>query len=75
MVDKSSNLFYKCAAEFVHLSPQEEDCTSSPWGDSKMYTPGTNNKFTEGANWNKQKWCYSKSKDFSGTIDIVRYLE
>ena len=30
--------FDECAARCVHLFPQEEECTSSSWGDSKMYT-------------------------------------
>ena len=41
MVDKSLNLFDECAAEYVHLCLQEEECTSSSRGDSRMYTPGT----------------------------------
>ena len=41
MTDKGFNLFDECAAICVHLSPQEEECTSSLWGDSKMYTPGS----------------------------------
>ena len=36
MIDKGLNLFDECAARCVHASPQE--CTSSSWGDSKMYT-------------------------------------
>ena len=31
-------------------------------------------KFTEDANWNKQKWCYSQSKNFSRASDIVIHL-
>ena len=41
MAEKGLNLFDECAAEYVHLYPQEEEWTSSSWGDSKMYTPGT----------------------------------
>ena len=40
MADKGLNFFDKCAAECVHLCPQEEECTFS-WVNSKMYTPGT----------------------------------
>ena len=36
MIDKGLNLFDECAARCVHAAPQE--CTSSSWGDSKMYT-------------------------------------
>ena len=38
MTDKVFKLFDECAARCVHLFPQEEECTSSSWGDSKMYT-------------------------------------
>ena len=42
MTDKGFNLFDECAARCVHLFPQEEECeeecTSSSWGDSEMYT-------------------------------------
>ena len=41
MVDEGLNPFDECAAECVHLCPQEEESTSSSWGDSKMYTSGT----------------------------------
>ena len=32
------NLYDKGTARCVHLFPQEEECTSSSQGDSKMYT-------------------------------------
>ena len=38
MTDKGFNLFYECAVRCAHLSPQEEECTSSSWWESKMYT-------------------------------------
>ena len=38
MRDKGFNLFGECTARCVHLFPQEEECISSSWGDSKMYT-------------------------------------
>ena len=41
MVDKGRNLSDECNGECLHLCPQEEECTSSSWGDSKTYTPGT----------------------------------
>ena len=41
MTDKGFNLFDTWAARCVHMSPQEEECTSSSWGDSKMYTSGS----------------------------------
>ena len=40
VADKDSNLFDEYAAECVHLCLQEEESTSSSWGDSKIYTPG-----------------------------------
>ena len=41
MTDKGFNIFDECAARCIHLFPQEEKCTSSSWGDSKMYTSGS----------------------------------
>ena len=41
MTGKDLNLFDDCAAECVYLCPQEEGSTSSPWGHSKIYAPGT----------------------------------
>ena len=41
MTDKVFDLFDEYAVRCVHLFPQEEECTSSSWGDSKMYTPGS----------------------------------
>ena len=41
MRDKGLSFFYDSAAECVYLCPQEEECTSSSWGYSKIYTPGT----------------------------------
>ena len=38
MTHKGFNIFDECAARCVHLFPQEEECTSSSWEDSKMYT-------------------------------------
>ena len=38
VLTRHTNLFGECAARCVHLSLQEEECTSSSWGDSKMYT-------------------------------------
>ena len=40
ITDKGFNHFDECAARCVHLFPQEEECTSCSWGDSKMYRPG-----------------------------------
>ena len=41
MIGKGLNLFDKCTARCVNLSPQEKECTSSSWRDSKMYTSGS----------------------------------
>ena len=41
MAAKVFNLFDKCAPRCVHLFRQEEEYTSSSWGDSKMYTSGS----------------------------------
>ena len=37
MTNKGFNLFDECQ----HLSPQEEECISSSWGDSQMCTSGS----------------------------------
>ena len=65
MADKRFNLFDECAARCVHLFPQEEECTSSSWRNSKMYTFGSAAN-SQDANWNKQKWRYNQNKDLSG---------
>ena len=41
MRDKGFNYFDERGSRCVHLPPQEEECTSSSWGDSKMYTSGS----------------------------------
>ena len=41
MSNKGFNLFDECAVRGVHLSAQEEQCTSSSCGDSKMYIFGS----------------------------------
>ena len=38
MTEKGFNLFGECVARCLYLFPQEEECTSSSWRDSKMYT-------------------------------------
>ena len=38
MTDKGFNLFDDCTSRCVNQSPQEEKCTSSSWGDGKMFT-------------------------------------
>ena len=40
MTDKGFNIFIECAARCVHLFPEEEECTSSFWEGSKMFTSG-----------------------------------
>ena len=39
--DKGLNFFDECAAEYLHLCCQEEQCTFSLRGENKMHTPGT----------------------------------
>ena len=41
MTDKVFNLFDECGSRCMHLSPQEQQCTTSFWGDSKMSTSGS----------------------------------
>ena len=40
IADKVLNLFDEYATRCVHLSPQDEECTSSFGEESKMYTSG-----------------------------------
>ena len=41
MTGRSLNVFDECAVRYVYLSPQAEEGTSSPRGDSTIYTSGT----------------------------------
>ena len=41
MAVKGLNLMDECAAGYVHLSPKEEEYTSSFWKGSRMYTSGS----------------------------------
>ena len=41
MISKRFNLLDECAARCVYLFTQEEEYTSSSWGDSKTYTSGS----------------------------------
>ena len=66
MTDKAFNLLDECDARCIHLLTQEEERTSSSWGDSKMYTSGSK------ANWRRmlteinQSGVLKKNKDLSG---------
>ena len=75
VADKGLNLFDECTAECVYLYPQEEQCTSSFWGDSKKCTPS---KFTDRQRTPTKifkKWCCCQIKNLSGTRDTIRYLK
>ena len=41
MTGNVCNVFDEYASRCVHISHQEEECTSSFWADSKMYTFGS----------------------------------
>ena len=41
MTDKGLNFFADCAADCVYRCPHKEECTSSSWGHSEIYIPGT----------------------------------
>ena len=75
MAEKGLNLFDECAAEYVHLYPQEEEWTSSSWGDSKMYTPGTVANSHRTPTKINENVPIAKIKNFSGASDTVRYLK
>ena len=74
MADKGLNLTDECAAEFVNLCPQEDECTISSWGDSKMYNPGTitNSQTDRGRQLKFKKCCCCQSKSFSGNNNTSR---
>ena len=38
VLPSNNNLFEESVARLVHLSPQEEEYSSSSWGDIEMYT-------------------------------------
>ena len=40
MADKGSNLFVKCATEFVHLCPHEEEYPSSSYPEGTLMELG-----------------------------------
>ena len=64
MADEDLNLFGECAAECVHLCPQKEECTYSPWKETKMCTPGT---------WQNSQRMPTKANK-NGAIAKVRIL-
>ena len=41
MADKVFNRFDECTGRCIHLFPQEEECSSCSWGDSKIYISGS----------------------------------
>ena len=84
VTNKDLNVFDDCAAECVHLCPQEQECTSSSWVHSKMYTLGTipnSQRDRAPVKMNKKgKACCQKkiccqSKNFSRTKDTIRHLK
>ena len=62
ITDKGFNLLDECAPRCVDLFPQEEECTSISWGDSKMHTSGRIA--------NSQKMLIEINK--SGAIDKIK---
>ena len=61
MAVKGLNHFDECIGECGHMRPQEEEWTSSFWGDIKMCTPGTIANSLKTPTKIKQKWCYCQS--------------
>ena len=83
MTDKEFNLFDGYGITCVHQFPQEEECTTSTWGDSKICTSSSKCthlfEFTEDANWNKRKWHYSQirilsRKWYCQTLKTIRII-
>ena len=71
MLDKGFHLFDECATRCVHLSTQEEECTSSSWGTSKMYTSASITNSQRMLTVNKRKWCYCQIKEG----DAIKHLK
>ena len=63
MMDKGSNVFDEWAARCLHLFQQEEECTSSSWGDSKMHTS------SRIANWHRMQ---TEIKESDQNKDSIR---
>ena len=59
MADKGLNLFNECAARCLNLYPQEEDCNSSSWEDSKICTSGSIANSQRMLTEIKKKWYYN----------------
>ena len=75
IADKSFNLFDECAAKCVYLCPQEDECTSSSWGDSKMHSPSTIANSQRMPNKINKIVAIAKHRNFHGTSDTIRYLK
>ena len=79
VADKGSNSFDECAAQCVHLCPQEEECTSSSWGDSKCtyFAPQQIHRRADknGAVAPLRNSVVPPSKNFNGTRDSIRHLK
>ena len=63
MMGKGSNIFDEWAARCLHLFQQEEECTSSSWGDSKMHTS------SRIANWYRMQ---TEIKESDQNKDLIR---
>ena len=79
MTDKGFKFFDECAARCVHLSPEEEECISFPWGDSKMYKPGSISNSQRMLIEINESGESGQNKDFSGnwycqTLKVFRII-
>ena len=59
MTDKAFNLLDECPVRCVCLFPQEEEYTSSCWGESKMYTSENNETNESGTISKTRNWVES----------------
>ena len=59
MTDKAFNLLDECPVRCVRLFPQEEEYTSSSWGESKMYTSEKNETNESGTISKTRNWVES----------------
>ena len=72
MTGKVFIFFEESAARWVHLFPQENQCTSSSWGDSKMYTYGSI-AYSQRMLTEINKSCAIAKKEVWVEIDTVKY--
>ena len=74
MTSKGFSIFDECAARFVRLSFQAEECTFSSWGVSKMHTFGSVVSLHKILTTINENSAISKAR-ISVEMDAVKYLK